>query len=225
MRRDAGEKRFEGFGDGAVEFYEGLEADNSKAYWNDQLALYKEHVRAPMEALLAELEPEFGPGFGAGKVFRPHRDVRFSADKSPYKTHCGAVIEQGRGGGAYYVEISADGLMVAGGCYHTESDQLARFRAAVDTEIHGERLREILAGLKGWEVGGETLKSRPRGFSAEHPRLDLLRHRTLYAFRRWAPDDVMHERACLSRVRKAWNQVRELNQWCADHVGVSEKRR
>ncbi|WP_190822467.1 DUF2461 domain-containing protein [Saccharopolyspora pogona] len=219
--------RFEGFGDGALEFFDGLRADNSKAYWGDNLALYQEHVRAPMEALLAELEPEFAPGFGKGKVFRPYRDVRFSADKSPYKTHCGAVIEQGRGSGAYYVEVGADGMLVAGGCYHTESDQLARFRAAVDTDIHGERLRALLAALvgQGWEIAGETLKSRPRGFATDHPRLDLLRHRTLYASRTWESDDVLYERACLDRVRQSWVAVRELNHWCADHIGVTEKKR
>lgn len=219
--------RFEGFGDGVVEFYEGLLADNSKAYWADNQPLYSEHVRAPMEALLAELEPEFAPGFGKGKVFRPFRDVRFSRDKSPYKTHCGAVIEQGRGGGAYYVEVGPEGLLVAGGCYHTESDQLARFRAAVDTEIHGEELRRLLDGLtgQGWEITGTTLRTRPRGFAPDHPRLDLLRHKTLYAARTWEPDDVLHERACLQRVRESWEAVRELNQWCNDHIGVTEKKR
>ncbi|MCI2420450.1 DUF2461 domain-containing protein [Saccharopolyspora sp. K220] len=219
--------RFEGFGDGALEFFDGLQADNSKAYWNDNLAIYREHVRAPMEALLAELEPEFAPGFGKGKVFRPYRDVRFSRDKSPYKTHCGAVIEQGRGGGAYYVEIGADGMLAAGGCYHAEADQLARFRAAVDTDIHGARLEKLLGALvdSGWEIAGETLKSRPRGVAPDHPRLDLLRHRTLYAFRRWPSDDILYERACLDRVRQAWSAVRELNQWCADHIGVAEKKR
>ncbi|MEV0057046.1 DUF2461 domain-containing protein [Saccharopolyspora shandongensis] len=239
MGGDSAGPRFEGFGRGVVEFFEGLErvqaglvdsqreVHDAKAYWNDNLAFYRAQVRAPMEALLAELEPEFGPGFGQGKVFRPHRDVRFSADKSPYKTHCGAVIELGRGGGAYYVEVSADGMLVAGGCYHTESDQLARFRAAVDTDIHGEQLRSLLAALveQGWEIEGETLKSRPRGFSAGHPRLDLLRHRTLYASRDWEADDVLHERACIDRVRQSWRAVRELNQWCADHIGVTEKKR
>jgi uncharacterized protein (DUF2461 family) len=63
---------FAGFGEMVVDFYEGLEADNTKAYWSDQRAVYDEQVRAPMLALLADLEPEFG----AGKVFRPYRDVR-----------------------------------------------------------------------------------------------------------------------------------------------------
>lgn len=219
--------RFEGFGDGAVEFFEGLEADNSKAYWRDNQTLYREHVRAPMEALLAELKPDFEPGFGTGKVFRPHRDVRFSNDKSPYKTHCAAVVEPGRGGGAYYVEIGATGMLVAGGCMHTEPDQLARFRAAVDAELHGNRLHEVLTGLRagGWRVAGTRLKRRPRGVSAEHARLELLRHRTLYVLRDWEPDDVLHTRECLERVRDAWWRLGEFNSWCAEHIGVSERPR
>ncbi len=222
----AGDSRFEGFGEGAVDFYEGLEADNSKTYWSDHLEWYREHVRGPMEALLAELEPEFAPGFGTGKVFRPHRDVRFSRDRSPYKTHCGAVIEPGRGAGAYYVELSAQGMLVAGGCFHTTLDQLARYRAAVDEDLHGERLRTLLSALdqEGWQRAGDVLKSRPRGVPADHPRLGLLRHRTMYVFRSWEPDDVLHERACLWRVRACWQRLRGLNQWFADHVGVAEPR-
>ena len=85
---------FSGFGEYAIDFYDGLELDNSKAYWEDNKETYLRDVKAPMEALLADLEKEFGPG----KVFRPYRDVRFAKDKTPYKTHCGGVIEKGRGG-------------------------------------------------------------------------------------------------------------------------------
>lgn len=214
--------RFGGFGEGVVEFYEGLEADNSKSYWHDHVEVYREHVRRPMELLLAELEPEFAE-FGTGKVFRPHRDVRFSRDKSPFKTHCAAVVEPGRGAGAHYVEVGTGGLLVAGGCFHTAPDQLARFRAAVDDSVRGERLRSLLDGLAGagWTVTGETLKTRPRGVPADHPRLQLLRHRTLYACRSWEPDDTLHGRACVERVRRAWAQLRELNRWCREHIGVS----
>lgn len=218
--------RFDGFGAGVVEFFEGLEADNSKAYWSDHLALYQDHVRRPMEALLAELEPEFGPGFGTGKVFRPYRDVRFGRDKSPYKTHCGAVIEPGRGSGAYYVEVGAEGMRLAGGSFHTEPDQLARLREALDTELHGERLRRVLDDLvaAGWSIGGDVLATRPKGVPGDHPRLSLLRHRTLFVSRRWQPDDVLHEPACVRRVRDSWIQLRALNEWCADHVGMAHGR-
>ena len=103
----------------AVEFYEGLVADNSKTYWQDHKPVYDTCVRAPMEALLAELAAEFGQG----RLFRPHRDVRFSADKSPYKTHIGAMI-----GDLAYVQVSADGLGVGRGMYMMAADQLDRYR-------------------------------------------------------------------------------------------------
>ncbi len=219
--------KFSGFGEHAVEFFDGLEADNSKPYWDDNLALYKADVREPMEALLAELTGEFATDFGEGKVFRPYRDVRFAKDKTPYKTNCGAVIEQGRGGGAYYVEVSAEGMRVGGGCFHLASDQIARFRTAVDTELHGKALEKILAKLAkaGWEVKGDRLKSKPRGFADDHPRLELLKYRSVYVVRAWEPDDVLHERAVLDRIRKAWRQVREFNEWARDRVGPSEQPR
>ena len=152
---------FAGFGDGAVEFFDGLEADNSKAYWTDQRAVYEADVRAPMQALLAALEPEFGPS----KIFRPYRDVRFSKDKTPYKTHCGATV------GPFYVQVGADGLMAAGGYYGMAPDQVARFRTAVDDDRRGSDLQKRLAAISAdVDVHGEMLKTRPRGVDPEHPR-------------------------------------------------------
>lgn len=216
---------FTGFGEHAIDFYDGLVADNSKAYWDDNVDVYKRDVRAPMEALLAELEPEFAAGFGSGKVFRPYRDVRFSRDKTPYKTGCGAVIEPGRGGGAFYVEISPRGMRAGGGMYHLESDQIARFRQAVADDNHGPVLEKILDVLRasGWEINGEQLKTKPRGYEADHPRIDLLRHKSLWVGRTWEPDDTLHEPACLPRVRDAWRELQALNEWAVDHVGVTEK--
>ncbi|SDC28012.1 DUF2461 domain-containing protein [Actinokineospora iranica] len=215
---------FQGFGEYAIDFYDGLVADNSKAYWDANKATYETDVRAPMQALLGELEKEFGAEFGRAKVFRPFRDVRFAKDKTPYKTHCGGVIEAGRGGGAYYVEVGPAGLRVGGGCFHLAADQLARFRAAVAEEIHGDALRAILAKLErsGWEILGDRLRTAPRGYPKDHPRIDLLQYRSVYAVRVWEPDDTLHERGCLTRVRTAWRQLRVFNEWSRDHVGVSE---
>lgn len=215
---------FTGFGEHAIDFFDGLAADNSRPYWDDNVETYRTDVRAPMTALIAELEPEFAPGFGAGKVFRPYRDVRFAKDKTPYKTHCGAVIEPGRGAGAYYVEVGPAGLRTGGGCFRLAADQLARFRQAVDTDVHGRELAKIVERLRrrGWEVGGDTLKTRPRGVDPDHPRLALLRHRTLRAVRVWEPDDALHDRRSLRRVRDSWRELRALNEWALDHVGISE---
>src|SRR5262245_56431905 len=171
--------KFVGFPEQALIFYEGLEADNSKPYWTDHKSVYESCVRAPMEALLAELEAEFG----AAKIFRPYRDVRFSKDKAPYKTAIGASSQ---GGG--YVQLSARGLAVGGGYYHTASDQLQRLRRAVDDDVRGPELERIVAALRrsGYQVDGERLKILPRGYPADHPRADLLRYKSMIAWREWA---------------------------------------
>ena len=99
---------FDGFGVAALDFYEDLEDDNSKAFWTAHKQVYDDQVRAPMLALLELLEPEFG----TGKAFRPYRDVRFSKDKTPYKTHQGAFVARGDATG-FYVEVNAAGVRVA----------------------------------------------------------------------------------------------------------------
>ncbi len=211
---------FTGVPEDALEFYEGLEADNSKAYWQDNRATYEKAVRDPMVALLAALEPEFGPS----KFFRPYRDVRFARDKSPYKTAAGAVAHGRQGSGALYVQISARGLLCAGGYYETSSDQVERFRAAVAENRSGRSLVRILDKLsgQGYEIEGEKLKTRPRGYDAEHPRIDLLRHRTLTAHRVFAPEPWLHTPECLDRVVGCWRDLGPLNEWLHRHVGPSQ---
>jgi uncharacterized protein (TIGR02453 family) len=170
---------FRGWPAEALEFFEGLEADNTKAYWQDNKKLYDESVKAPMEALLAELAPEFGEG----KIFRPYRDVRFSPDKTPYKTHMGATLA---GGG--YVELSSNGLASGRGYWHMAPDQLARFRAAVDDDNSGKELAETLASLAKKDIEAASigeLKTAPRGYPKDHPRIDLLRKKGLATFKRW----------------------------------------
>ena len=209
--------RFAGFGEGAVDFYDGLEADNSKAYWTDHRGVYENDVKAPMLALLAACEAEFGPG----KIFRPYRDVRFSNDKTPYKTHCGATA------GPYYVHLGPDGLMAAGGYYVMAPDQVTRFRTAVDDDRRGDDLVKRLAAVEteGVTIAGGQLKTRPRGVDPDHPRLDLIRRKGLYGHRGWAPDDVLHEAGALDRVVATWRVVRPLVEWLDDHVGPTEQHR
>ncbi len=212
--------RFAGFPDESLAFYEGLEADNSKAYWNDRKEVFERAVRGPMLALLAALEPEFGEA----KVFRPYRDVRFSADKSPHKTHQGAVIWHGEGQDSLYVQISAEGLMVAGGYYQMTKDQLARYRAAVEDDAAGERLVAVVAALReqGFELGGETLQRAPRGVDPAHPRIDLLRHKGIAAIRRHGSPRWLSTPKAVDRVAADWRAIGPLNAWLATEVGPAE---
>jgi uncharacterized protein (TIGR02453 family) len=217
-------RKFTGFGEHAVDFYDGLIADNSKAYWTDNRDVYESDVRAPMQALLDDLAGEFGE-FGSAKIFRPYRDVRFAKDKTPYKTHCGAVIEPGRGAGAYYVQLGPEGLRVAGGSFHTSADQLRRLRESVADDRRGGALEKILASLRGqgWEIHGERLKTVPRGYQNDHPRIELLRHKSVYAATSYQPDDALHGEETADRVRARWRQVRILNEWAVDHIGTAEE--
>ncbi|QIX49513.1 DUF2461 domain-containing protein [Rhodococcus sp. DMU1] len=201
---------FTGFPVAALDFYEDLEADNSKPFWAAHKAVYDDCVRGPMLALLAELEPEFGPG----KAFRPHRDVRFSADKSPYKTHQGGFVQTGPGVG-FYVQIDAAGLRIAGGFYAGSSAQVSAYRATVDDSRHGPRLETLVRRLRraGYEIGGERLKTRPRGVAEDHPRLDLLRHKSLTAAREHPSPEWLDSPRTLNEVRTAWRDVRPLVEW------------
>jgi uncharacterized protein (TIGR02453 family) len=212
---------FEGFPDEGLVFYEGLEADNTKTYWTRSKSDYDAHVRAPLLALLEELAPEFG----TAKVFRPYRDVRFSNDKTPYKTHQGAVIHPEGRAAAWYVQISADGLRVAGGCWRLESDQVSRYRRAVADEVQGPRIEAEVARLSaaGWSIDGERLVRVPAGFDADAPRLDLLKHKSLHASRWWEPSDWLHTRRALDEVRDSWRDLAALNAWLDDNVGATTK--
>jgi uncharacterized protein (TIGR02453 family) len=198
----------------AAEFYARLEEDNSRDFWAAHREAYERDVRGPMSALLDALEEEFGPA----KVFRPQRDVRFSADKSPYKTHQGGDVEQATRTG-WYAEVSADGFRVGGGCYAMDAATLAAYRAAVDGP-RGAELERLVERLRddGWEIGGEQLRTAPRGVRRDHPRLDLLRRRALTAVR-WVEDgDVVTRPALLDHVRERWREVRPLVEWLAPLV-------
>ena len=209
---------FDGFPEQALIFFEGLEADNSKAYWTDHKAVYDSAVKAPMEALLAQLEPEFGPA----KFFRPYRDVRFSKDKTPYKNHAGAVLTD-ESQGSLYVQLSADGLLVAGGFWHTETDQAQRLRAAIADDLTGGQLVKVLIGLAGWDVGGERLKRLPKPYTPDQPRADLLHLKSLTASRHREPGEWLHEPGCGATVADGWRALRPLNAWLSQHVGPTHK--
>jgi uncharacterized protein (TIGR02453 family) len=208
-----GGMEFQGWPAEALEFYEGLVADNSRAYWQAHKHVYERDVRALMAALLADLEPEFGPG----RIYRPYRDVRFSRDKSPYKDHIAATLE--RGG---YVQLSARGLLAGNGMYMMDAGQLARYRRAVADDLAGERLRAVLEQVASHdiEVGGhEVLKTAPRGYPRDHPRIELLRYKGLVAWRQWPVQPWLGTPKARDRVAEFLRASDPLNDWLATHVG------
>ncbi|ORI18147.1 DUF2461 domain-containing protein [Rhodococcus sp. 1168] len=207
---------FTGIPFAALDFYEDLEADNSKTWWAAHKSVYDESVKAPMTSLLAELEAEFGEG----KVFRPYRDVRFSKDKTPYKTHQGGFVARGQSLG-FYVQIDPAGLFVAGGFYGSTTDGIARYREAVDNDVRGVELEKLVTTLTaaGFEIGGDQLKTKPRGYELDHPRIGLLRHKSLTASKHFGSPDWLETPAAMAHVRDTWRELVPLVEWAKAVMG------
>ena len=205
---------FTGFPVAALDFYDDLEVDNTKSYWEKHKQVYDEAVKAPMVALTDALAKEFGEA----KIFRPYRDVRFAKDKTPYKTHQGAFVRVAEATG-WYVEVSPRGVRTGGGFYRAEAPRLAALRDAIAHDTYGVELEKIVRGLhrKGFEVGGEVLKTTPRGYDKDHPRIDLLRHKSVIASRVIGFEPVIHTAGLLDLVRKDWRATRPLVEWSAVH--------
>jgi uncharacterized protein (TIGR02453 family) len=207
---------FKGWPDRALAFYEGLEADNSKAYWQDHKDVFERDVKAPMEALLTELAGEYGDW----RLFRPYRDTRFSRDKSPYKTTIAAMIGYG------YVQFSADGLVAGAGTYHMAPDQLTRFRDAVVDDRTGKKLQGIVdkLGQAGLDVHAmEALKTAPKGYPKEHPRIELLRMKGLVTSRHWPPAAWLHTAGAKKRVVDVFRAAKPMLAWLEANVGDSSE--
>ncbi|HMC71908.1 MAG TPA: DUF2461 domain-containing protein, partial [Mycobacteriales bacterium] len=196
----------------ALEFYEGLLADNSKTYWTANKSTYDDLVRAPMVALLAELEPEFGPA----KIYRPYRDVRFSKDKSPYKTQIAASFE--RGG---YIRLSSEGLGAGSGMYMFSPEQVQRWREAVADDKSGKALVKVLDGLHKQDIGvssHDTLARVPTGYAKDHARAELLRYKDLVAWRDWPVAAWLGTAKAKTRIEEFFRTCAPLNDWLQKHV-------
>jgi uncharacterized protein (TIGR02453 family) len=206
---------FRGWPAEALDFFDGLEADNSKSYWQEHRATYDGAVKAPMDSLLAELSGEFGPA----RTFRPYRDVRFSADKTPYKTNIAASLAAGG-----YVELSVSGLAAGSGYWHMATDQLVRFRESVADDVIGGELEATLKALqrKGIEaIAIDSLKTAPRGYPKDHPRIELLRRKGLAAWQQWPVAPWLGTAKAKDRVVTFLRAAKPVLTWLDTHVGPS----
>lgn len=204
---------FTGFPSQALDFYDDLEADNTKTFWEKHKGTYEYSVKRPMVALCAALAEEFGDA----KVFRPYRDVRFARDKTPYKTAQGAFVEVGPATG-WYVEISARGVRTGAGFYDASGQRIASIREAIDDDRRGNDLALMLKRLEagGWVIGGHVLKTAPRGYDLSHPRIGLLRHKSLTIGHDYGFEPIIHTPELLEAVRDDWRTLRPFVEWVTD---------
>jgi uncharacterized protein (TIGR02453 family) len=204
---------FDGWKGDFVGFFHGLELDNSKRYFEAHRKQYEQEVRGPMAELVAELEPVLGPS----KLFRINRDIRFSADKSPYKTNVAAVV------GRMYVHLDGRMFYVATGAHHPATPWLVRYREAVAGPA-GEELAEHVERMRaaGLSVGGGEMKTTPRGYDRDHPRIEMLRWREVGVGRQWAIEPWIATPAVKDRVLETWEAMRPMADWLTSHVPADD---
>jgi uncharacterized protein (TIGR02453 family) len=213
---------FNGFTRDAFAWFEGIEANNNRDWFLAHRETYDQAVREPLEDLLETFADEIG---GRVKLFRQNRDIRFSRDKSPYKTNTYGVVRDRPGSLAgLYMSLSSGGFFVGTGYYQLEADQLARFRDAIVDDRAGSELERVMAAVHaaGVETFGEALKTAPRGYPKDHPRGALLRHRSLFAGRRLAAKAKgIGRQAAVSHVRATWEACGPMNSWLDEYVGAA----
>jgi uncharacterized protein (TIGR02453 family) len=213
--------KFEGFGPDVPGWFRGLEANNTKEYFTAGRDFFESSIRGQMEALLTELSEKFG---GEVKMFRQNRDIRFSPDKSPYKTNTyGVIYGSPVAAQGLYASISAHSL-VAGSGYHVMArDQLERYRERVADDEHGPELAKLIARAHkaGLEVWGETLATAPRGYPKDHERIELLRRKSLSLGASLDAEGGISRTDGLKFVTRTWRATEPVAGWLDEEVGPS----
>jgi uncharacterized protein (TIGR02453 family) len=205
--------RFNGFPQEAFEFFEQLAIYNNRDWFHAHQEVYERACREPMKQLVAELSGNAG----STKISRINRDVRFSRDTLPYRTYIAAGVS------GNYISLSPGGLYVGAGIYKPEPAALERFRSAIDSDVSGRLLQRIVTSLrqKRYQVDThERLTATPRGYAADHPRIELLRMKGIFAGKTFAPASWLSTRTALQRIRRVINDVRPLADWLRVHVGA-----
>jgi len=225
---------FVGMPDEGLAFLEDLEERNTKEFFDANKQVFLEQVQAPFVALLEAAGGRLRrsvPGLGRPKVFRIYRDLRFSKDKTPYKTSMRAwVAHPSPGGGSgglkdsppvnrietgYYVDVGPSGMYAGGGRYHWARPELERLRAAVADPDAGQELARILrrAAGKGMETWLDPLQRMPKPYPADHPRAELLRARSLTLGRQRARGPWLLTGELLDHLVEDWRALVPLNRW------------
>jgi uncharacterized protein (TIGR02453 family) len=211
---------FRGWPREALEFLRDLEANNDRDWFKANRAAYDDYLVAPARLLAEDLTD-----FGRPHMFRPWNDTRFRPGP-PIKEHLGLAIGY-EGAGGFYVELSLDGLLVAGGLHMPAPDQVDRMRQAIDSPRKAAGLTKALGRARGagLSMNEPDLVRAPRGYPQDHRRIDLLRRRSMTVSRRHQLRAWLHRGEAGSRIREELEAIRPLVEWLRKHVGPSQQSR
>lgn len=189
---------FTGFSAAGLQFLQDLAGNNNKAWFDEHKAIYQEELLLPAQALVAELGARLqaiSPALtvdtrtnGAGSLMRINRDVRFSNDKSPYKTNVAMVFWEGplkkMENPSFGFQFGTWGAGLYAGQWLFPKELLPHYQQAVDDPTEGAALTAAIAAVVNagaYTVQGDQYKKVPAGYPADHPRADLLRYKGLHA--------------------------------------------
>ena len=202
---------FTGFPPEAFTFFANLAKNNNRDWFQAHKHVYEQACREPMKALMAAIDPPFG----AGWLSRINNDMRFNRDRAPYKTRIEAGVK------GHYVSVGAQGMYVGTGIYKPEPATLRQLRQAIAADVSGRKLQAIVATLrrKGYTVSThESSANAPRGYDADHPRVELLKMKDIHAGRMFEPASLTTPRA-LAHVKKVMADLAPFSAWIRAHVG------
>ena len=215
---------FAGFSKDAPGFFHELSVEMNRDWFLTNKERYEATWVAPMTALLDEVRAKlckaYGGKLGAPKIMRIHRDVRFSKNKQPYKTHIGASIATAKGHTALYLHLGVTEEFVGCGAYFFEPKQLVKWRKTIAGK-GGEPLAKLVAKLRktGYEIGGHDDYVRvPKSYAADHPRAELLKQKGLTGAFPAMPKGLLHKAGLVDWIATHGKAMAPLVTWLDEHV-------
>jgi uncharacterized protein (TIGR02453 family) len=220
---------FSHFPNETIEFYRQLEHNNNREWFEAHKQDYLDYVQKPSLVFITamgERLKEISSNIvydtrtnGAGSLMRIYRDIRFSPDKTPYKTNLGIVFWEGEGkkseNPGFYFHVAPYGIGFFSGMYGFNKQMLNAYRAAVIDETRGIELVEVINNIQssGYETGGEHYKRVPRNFDPDHRRADLLKYNTLYASITDLNPELMTQPEFMDVAFGHWKNMAPLHRW------------
>jgi len=225
-------ENFNGFTKETFKFFKDLENNNTREWFEENRAVYEKNVMEPAQEYvmtMGERLKSISPKIVAipktdKSIFRIYRDVRFSKDKIPYKTHLGIFFWEGPrkklGNPGYYLQLDKSSVLIAGGLYTFPSELLKPYRDAVSDSIKGAEIAKILKRVTNpsYKLGGSHYKRVPRGYNPENPNADLLLHNGLYVYYEGPIPEEVYSRDFLDYSFGIFKDILPLHTWLRDNI-------